>query len=144
MEVGNLDCMIYLREACGLPWPPRMSEQTARYGDYEFFVYAYENGCTWHEETCIAAVKREDSDPRFLKYAHEHGAPWDSRVIYLAAKMGKLALLKYAHEMGLEWDQKMIREADLQGHKKCVEYMQSQGPKLVNTYSWDDINTKNC
>jgi hypothetical protein len=134
-EYGNVDCMAYLHENRKLPWPETLTIDIAINGNYNCFVYAHEHGCPWHEYTCVVASKR--SDPKLLMYAHEHGATWDYNTTFSAASLGHLEHLKYAHENGCEWNQRTIREADLRGHKKCVEYMQSQDLKLINTYSWD-------
>ena len=39
--------------------------------------YARENGCPWDEDTCRAAIEKDNQE--CLKYARENGCPWDGK-----------------------------------------------------------------
>ena len=40
--------------------------------------WAFENGCPWHDNTCVSAAKGGHLD--ILKWARSHGCPWDESV----------------------------------------------------------------
>lgn len=152
VRLGNLELLQHAR-AAGCPWDPATCISLAgSTGNLGIVDWAWQNGCSWHEDVCSLAAKGGHVDVLqfarrhgcpwnqftcssaaggshldVLKWARLNGCPWDAGTCAAAAGKGNLAVIQWARENGCAWDERTCFSACWGGHLEVLKWARSRG-----------------